>query len=109
MYRWINFGQVQRACKRLQDPRPQNRMAALTWLATNGINVLAGHSFEDPDTDVAFDEAQRIHAGVQITPYTGITVDVRYRVLFPRTGGLGADDDEESTGSDLFLQLHLWN
>jgi hypothetical protein len=80
----------------------------LSWAASNGINVLLGHSFEDPDTDIAFDEANRLHTGLQITPYTGVTLDLRGRVLFPRTGGVGGDDGSEP-GADLFFQIHLWN
>jgi hypothetical protein len=34
-----------------------------------------------------------------VTPYTGITLDVRARALFPATGDAGAD---------LFTQIHFW-
>ena len=80
----------------------------LNWLAGNGVNFLAGHTWEDPDREVAYDEAHRLHLGTQFTPYSGVTIDLRYRRLWPRRNPalpLTVSPD----GSDLFLQMHLWN
>jgi hypothetical protein len=72
----------------------------LDWLAGNGLNFLVKHDWEEPDTEVKDDEAHRVSAGVQFTPVPGVTVDGRFRVLMPAGG---------ETGTDFFLQLHLWN
>ncbi len=71
----------------------------LDWRAGNGVNVLLAQDWADPDTDVKDDHAFRLSAGVQVTPYTGITLDLRGRALFPATGRAGAD---------IFTQIHLW-
>lgn len=71
----------------------------LDWRAGNGVNFLLEQDWADPDTEVKDDHAYRVSAGVQVTPYTGITLDVRARALFPATGDAGVD---------LFTQIHLW-
>lgn len=87
----------------------------LNWLAGNGVNFLLGHSWEDPDREVRDDEADRIHAGFQVTPVTGITLDFRLRYLLPRRDESGetafpiVSEASGPNGSDFFLQLHLWN
>jgi len=72
----------------------------LDWLVGNGLNLLAKHDWEDPDTEVKDDEAHRVSLGAQFTPVPGVTLDCRGRMLFPAGG---------RSDVDLFLQLHLWN
>jgi hypothetical protein len=71
----------------------------IDYLLGNGLNLLAEYDWEDPDREVKGDAAQRLAIGVQITPYPGITLDTRFRALFPAEG---------ASGGDIFLQLHLW-
>ena len=72
----------------------------LSWLVTNGINLLVTHDWADPDFDVIDDGSNRFAFGVQIVPYPGITLDSRLRVMVPKAGGKDAD---------LFIQIHFWN
>ena len=83
----------------------------LTWSATNGLNLLLGHSWEDPDRDLGYDEFHRVHLGAQVTPYPGVTLDLRLRRLWARRHpNFDAFGDPPSPhGTDLFFQLHLWN
>jgi len=86
----------------------------LDWLAANGVNLLVGHNWEDPDRDVAFDEAQRLHFGIQIIPFSGVAIDARYRFLFPRQDADGFREDygidpKSADTRDFFIQLHLYN
>jgi len=73
----------------------------LDWLVYNGFNLLLAHDWGDPDREVRDDESHRVQFGFQFTPYVGVTLDTRVRVLVP-TGANG-------TGSDLFVQIHFWN
>ena len=70
----------------------------LDWRAGNGVNLVLAQDWADPDTEVKDDHAYRVTAGVQVTPYTGITLDLRARALFPSSG---------ASGADLFTQIHL--
>ncbi len=70
----------------------------MDWLAANGLNLLVACDWADPDRAVADDHATRYQAGVQITPYPGITIDGRVRFLRTSSGD----------GADLFLQTHVW-
>ncbi|NNF06080.1 MAG: hypothetical protein HKN21_04915, partial [Candidatus Eisenbacteria bacterium] len=81
----------------------------LSWLVTNGVNVLVGHNYEDPDRDVAYDEAHRGHVGLQITPVSGFTIDTRFRALFPRRDERFVFEAPSPDAADLFIQFHLWN
>jgi len=71
----------------------------LDWLVYNGVNLLVAHDWADPDREVRDDESHRLQFGLQWTWYPGVTLDGRIRSLLPSGGG---------SGSDLFLQLHLW-
>ncbi|MBI5710042.1 MAG: hypothetical protein HZC42_07025 [Candidatus Eisenbacteria bacterium] len=72
----------------------------LGWRAGNGITLLLAQDWADPDTEVLDDHAFRVSGGVQVTPVPGVTLDARLRALMPASG---------SGGSDLFVQIHLWN
>jgi hypothetical protein len=72
----------------------------LDWMAFNGVTFLAAHDWYDPDHEVIDDDTHRFAVGMQVTPYPGITVDSRLRVLAPATTG---------GDFDYFIQLHLWN
>jgi len=72
----------------------------LDFLAGNGVNFLVAQDWADPDADVGGDESLRVSAGVQVVPIPGITVDSRVRMLFPASG---------KSGTDLFIQVHVWN
>ena len=72
----------------------------LDLLVANGINLIAAQDWADPDREVQDDDVVRVSGGVQVTPIPGITVDARLRALFPAG---------EEFGTDLFVQLHLWN
>lgn len=70
------------------------------YLWRNGVVFLLAHDWFDPDREVVDDEAHRFQLGTQVTPYPGVTVDVRVRALTPAVSGSDAD---------VFFQLHLWN
>jgi len=72
----------------------------LDWSLGNGVAVVAAQDWADPDREVKDDDSYRVTAGLQVTPIPGVTLDGRWRVLFP----VG-----DSPGTDAFVQLHLWN
>ena len=70
------------------------------WLAANGLNVLFAYDWADPDRAVIDDHSTRYQLGAQLTPYPGVTLDGRVRVLQVAT--------PTGNGADLFLQIHVW-
>jgi hypothetical protein len=72
----------------------------LDWSCANGVNLLLAHDWADPDREVADDDLMRFSGGLQLIPIPGVTLDARARLLLP---------PHASAGSDVFLQLHLWN
>ena len=72
----------------------------IDWLAGNGVNFLLAQDWSDPDVEVQDDHAWRLTAGLQLTPFPGVAVDFRTRVLVPA---------EEQRGTDFLVQLRLYN
>lgn len=70
------------------------------WLAANGLNILFAYDWADPDLDVKDDHSGRYQVGAQVTPYPGVTLDGRLRMMQVAT--------PTGDGTDFFLQLHLW-
>ena len=71
----------------------------VNYVAFNGVVLLLAHDWSDPDTEIIDDEDHRVQLGLQVSPIAGVTLDGRFRVLLPATG---------QTGSDLFVQMHLY-
>ena len=72
----------------------------IDWLTGNGVNFLLAQDWSDPDVEVQDDHAWRLTAGLQLTPFPGVAVDFRTRVLVPA---------EEQRGTDFLVQLRLYN
>jgi hypothetical protein len=72
----------------------------LDWLAYNGVTFVLAHDWADPDREIVDDEFHRLQVGMRLVFLPGIALDWRIRSLMPAAGG---------SGSDLFLQLHVYN
>lgn len=94
----VDFGERARASGR------HTRLAAayheLGYRLGNGVDLFVAQDWGDPDREVVDDESMRYSGGVKVTPIPGITVDARVRTLLPAG---------DSAGTDLFVQVHLWN
>ncbi len=102
-YQWeADWGTYQRASGRETDQAAFYQ--ELDWSIWNGVNVLVAHDWSDPDREVVDDESHRIQFGAQLTPYAGLTLDGRVRVLLPSSIG----PDAKAGDADVFLQVHVW-
>ena len=90
-------GSLQRASGRSTDQVAFYQEA--NCVAWNGVTLLLAHDFSDPDTEIIDDEEHRLQLGLQVSPYAGVTLDGRFRVLLPATG---------QTGNDIFVQMHFY-
>ncbi|MDA0338007.1 MAG: hypothetical protein O2782_22790, partial [bacterium] len=85
-------GSLQRASGRSTDQVAFYQEA--NYVAWNGVTLLLAHDFSDPDTEIIDDEEHRLQLGLQVSPYAGVPLDGRFRVLLPATG---------QTGNDIFV------
>jgi hypothetical protein len=70
------------------------------YALANGVNLLLACDWADPDRDVFDDHSGRYQLGAQVTPYPGVTLDGRLRVLQVATS--------TGSGADFFFQIHFW-
>ena len=94
----VDVGTYQRASG--NDARRLAAYAEVDCRAWNGVNFLAAYDFFDPDRAVAEDQFGRYQIGAQVTPFPGITLDGRFRILNAPT--------PTGDATDFFVHLHLW-
>jgi hypothetical protein len=71
----------------------------LAWTVINGVVMRLRYDFWDPDIEVIEDEIHRPGAGLDWTPFPGLTISADTRFGIPAGG--------EANG-DAFIQLHGW-